>query len=97
MSQGYKESVQEMCAKIDAVTREVRTRSMIKLQLEVLTERQQDIWRVATRILRPSSTTKPLNHGLGSGVPTIVAIGRNLERLGDVKQVLRKWDLGRRA
>ncbi len=52
---------------------------------------------MATRILRPSAKTKPLNHGLGSGTPTVVGIGRNLERLGDVKDVLRRWDLGKRA
>ena len=52
---------------------------------------------MATRIFRPSSNTKTLNHGLGSGGPTIVAIGKDLERLGDIQGILKKWDLGRSA
>ncbi|ORY35394.1 Metalloenzyme, LuxS/M16 peptidase-like protein [Naematelia encephala] len=77
MLEGRKEPTEEMCAKIDAVTRE-------------------DIYRVATRILRPSASTKPVNGGRGSGEPTIVAMGKDVHLLGDVKQVLRQWDLGKR-
>ncbi|KAK4687959.1 hypothetical protein P7C73_g2156, partial [Tremellales sp. Uapishka_1] len=72
---GNKVPVEEMCAKIDALT--------IK-----------DLHRTATRILRPSSATVPLNYGLGSGKPTIVAQGR-MDLLGDVKTVLKDWGLGR--
>ncbi|KAL7423203.1 Mitochondrial-processing peptidase subunit alpha [Cryptotrichosporon argae] len=72
---GNKVPVEEMCAKIDALT---------------LT----DLHRTATRVLRPSSTTTPLNYGLGSGLPTIVGLGQ-VERLGDVQQVVRDWALGR--
>ena len=50
---------------------------------------------MANRIFRPSAMTKPLNFGLGSGEPTIVGLGRGVEGLGDVKQVLRKWGLGK--
>lgn len=55
---------------------------------------KQDIHRVATRIFRPQSRTTPLNAGIGSGEPTIVGIGKNVEGLGDVRSVLKKWDLG---
>jgi processing peptidase subunit alpha len=53
------------------------------------------LWRTANRVLRPSFNTTPLNYGLGSGKPTIVAQGPNLEALGDVQRALRRWDLGR--
>ena len=56
----------------------------------------QDVYRVATRIFRPDTRTMPLNGGIGSGEPTIVAIGKGVEGLGDVRAVLRKWDLGTR-
>jgi processing peptidase subunit alpha len=55
----------------------------------------QDLWRTANRVLRPSEGISQLNYGLGSGVPTIVAQGPDLTRLGDVKRALRRWDLGR--
>jgi processing peptidase subunit alpha len=50
--------------------------------------------RTATRVLRPSSRTVPLNYGLGSGEPTIVAQGQ-IEALGDVRGTLRAWGLGK--
>lgn len=53
-----------------------------------------DVHRVATRLFRPDSRKTPLNAGIGSGEPTIVAIGKNVEGLGDVRSILRKWDLG---
>lgn len=72
--------MEEMCAKIDA------------LQLK-------DLWRTANRVLRPNSpasaTAGPLNFGLGSGRPTVVAQGPGLGALGDVMATLRRWDLGR--
>lgn len=58
-------------------------------------DKHQDVWRVANRIFKPSAHTKPLNFGLGSGAPTIVGMGKNVESLGDVKQTLRNWGLGR--
>lgn len=54
----------------------------------------EDLHRTATRVLRPSSRTTPLNYGLGSGEPTIVAQGQ-VEGLGDVKATLKAWGLGR--
>ncbi|WVR07392.1 hypothetical protein IAU60_004433 [Kwoniella sp. DSM 27419] len=73
---GHKVPVEEMCAKIDALT-------------------IQDLWRTANRILRPTSTTGRLNYGLGSGRPTIVAQGPNLNALGDIKRSLKeRWGLG---
>lgn len=54
----------------------------------------QDLHRTATRVLRPSSRTTPLNYGLGSGEPTIVAQGQ-VEALGDVRGTLRAWGLGK--
>jgi processing peptidase subunit alpha len=72
---GKKVSVEEMCAKIDALTID-------------------DLHRTATRVLRPSSRTTPLNYGLGSGEPTIVAQGQ-VEALGDVRATLKAWGLGR--
>jgi len=53
-----------------------------------------DVHRVATRLFRPDSRKTPLNAGIGSGEPTIVGIGKNVEGLGDVRSILRKWDLG---
>jgi processing peptidase subunit alpha len=47
-------------------------------------------------VLRPSSATVPLNYGMGSGQPTIVAQGQ-VEALGDVKGVLKSWGLGKMA
>lgn len=47
-------------------------------------------------MLRPSSRTVPLNYGLGSGEPTIVAQGQ-VEGLGDVAATLKAWGLGRQA
>lgn len=52
---------------------------------------------MANRVLKPSSKTAVVNYGLGSGEPTIVAQGPNLEALGDVKSTLRKWGIGKRA
>ncbi|GMK59112.1 hypothetical protein CspeluHIS016_0701270 [Cutaneotrichosporon spelunceum] len=72
---GHKVPVEEMCAKIDALTID-------------------DLHRTATRVLRPSSRTVPLNYGLGSGEPTIVAQGQ-VEALGDVRGTLRAWGLGK--
>jgi len=72
---GKKVPVEEMCAKIDALTID-------------------DLHRTATRVLRPSSRTTPLNYGLGSGEPTIVAQGQ-VEALGDVRATLKAWGLGR--
>lgn len=57
---------------------------------------EQDLHRTATRVLRPSSRTTPLNYGLGSGEPTIVAQGQ-VEGLGDVRATLKAWGLGRQA
>jgi processing peptidase subunit alpha len=59
-------------------------------------DKLQDLWRVATRILKPSADTPVLNYGLGSGEATIVAQGANLEQLGDVKSILKTWGLGKR-
>ena len=53
---------------------------------------RQDLHRTASRVLRPDAMR--LNYGLGSGKPTIVAQGKNLRALGDVKRTLRKWGLG---
>lgn len=55
---------------------------------------RQDLHRTATRVLRPSSRTAPLNYGLGSGEPTIVAQGQ-VEALGDVRGTLKAWGLGK--
>lgn len=72
---GHKVPVEEMCAKIDALTLD-------------------DLHRTATRVLRPSSRTVPLNYGLGSGEATIVAQGQ-IEALGDVRATIKQWGLGR--
>ncbi|EIW67445.1 hypothetical protein TREMEDRAFT_40551 [Tremella mesenterica DSM 1558] len=53
-----------------------------------------DLWRTANRVLHPSSGLSTLNYGLGSGRATVVAQGPNVEGLGDVGGVLRKWGLG---
>lgn len=54
----------------------------------------EDIHRTATRVLRPADGDAPLNYGLGSGAPTIVAQGK-LEGLHDVAEVLKSWGLGK--
>ncbi|GHJ84356.1 hypothetical protein NliqN6_0758 [Naganishia liquefaciens] len=53
-----------------------------------------DIHRTATRVLRPSEGDVPLNYGLGSGQPTIVAQGK-LDGLHDIAEVLQSWGLGK--
>lgn len=107
---GNKVPVEEMCAKIDSLTLEVRPSfpsSFILFSLLLFfliyvdaTKSQspadkQDIWRVAMRVLKPTSKSAVLNYGLGAGGPTIVAQGPNLAALGDVKSTLRKWGVGR--
>jgi processing peptidase subunit alpha len=53
-----------------------------------------DIHRTATRVLRPKEGDAPLNYGLGSGQPTIVAQGQ-LDGLHDIAEVLQSWGLGK--
>lgn len=67
-----------------------------RLALTKMKADRQDLHRTATRVLRPSSRTTPLNYGLGSGEPTIVAQGQ-VEGLGDVAATLKAWGLGRQA
>lgn len=79
-----------MCAKVDRVTKAVSThirscRSYADFQ---------DIHRVASRIFRPETRTTPMNGGIGSGEPTIVAIGKNAGAMSDARAVLKKWGLG---
>jgi len=88
---GNKVPVEEMCAKIDSLTLEVRHLSSQEEQQAD----EKDIWRVAMRVLKPTSKSAVLNYGLGAGGPTIVAQGPNLAALGDVKSTLRKWGVGR--
>ena len=84
---GKKVSVEEMCAKIDALT------TAVSLKTFFHHADAQDLHRTASRVLHPSSGNR-LNYGLGSGKPTIVAQGKNLSALGDVKRALQKWGLG---
>ena len=54
----------------------------------------QDLYGVASDMFKPNDRSKPMNFGLGSGAPTIVGLGKNVEWLGDVRATVRAWGLG---
>ncbi|ORX38657.1 putative Mtochondrial processing peptidase [Kockovaella imperatae] len=53
-----------------------------------------DLYRVATDMFRPKERNAKMNLGLGTGAPTIVGIGKNVEWLGNVRETVRQWGLG---